>query len=167
MQNYFFKKSQIIFVFFLFIGLLFIPLSNYPAFSKKITDDFDSSPYGAPGIETILPLLWELGVNKKKISPNRIVELTAENPAKIFGLNPAKGRLEDGTDADLVLFNPNRKWIISKNNQHSNAGYTLYEGMECTGKVEKVFTRGKLIVDNNTYLGKPGWGKFLRTRISY
>ncbi len=146
-------------------GLIHTIGSDHAPKAKKITDDFDSSPYGAPGIETILPLLWEMGVNKKKISPNKIVELTSENPAKIFGLNPAKGRLENGADADLVLFNPNRKWTISKKNQHSNARYTLYEGMECTGKVEKVFTRGKLIVDNDTYLGEPGWGRFLKTRI--
>jgi dihydropyrimidinase len=146
-------------------GLIHTIGSDHAPKVKKREYDFDASPYGAPGVETILPLLWELGVNGKKISPNKIVELAAENPAKIFGLYPAKGRLETGADADLVVFNPNHRWIISQQNQHSNAGYTLYEGMECNGKVDKVFSRGKLIVDNDRYLGKAGWGKFLKTYI--
>ncbi|MBN1798274.1 MAG: amidohydrolase family protein [Spirochaetales bacterium] len=147
-------------------GIIHTVGSDHAPKTKKITDDFDASPYGAPGVETILPLLWEFGVNKKRITPNKIVELTAENPAKIFGLYPAKGRLENGADADLVLFNPQRKWTISNKNQHSNAGYTLYEGRKCTGKVEKVFSRGRLIVDNDKYLGEPGRGRFLKTHIT-
>jgi dihydropyrimidinase len=147
-------------------GLIHTIGSDHAPKAKKRTDDFDSSPYGAPGIETILPLLWELGVNGKRTSPNKIAELTAENPAKIFGLYPAKGRLQTGADADLVLFDPNQRWTISQKNQHSHAGYTLYEGMECTGKVEKVFSRGKLVVDNGRYLGKAGEGKFLKTNIN-
>jgi dihydropyrimidinase len=140
--------------------------SDHAPKNKHKTDEFDTSPYGAPGIETILPLLWDKGVHKNRLTPNRLVELTAENPARIFGLFPRKGRLQAGGDADLVLFNPQKNWVIRHGNQHSNAPYTLYEGLKCRGKVEKVFAGGKLVVDGDTYLGQPGRGRFLKTGIS-
>jgi dihydropyrimidinase len=148
-------------------GLIHTIASDHAPKNKKKNDDFSLSPYGAPGTETILPLLWELGVNKKRISANKLVELSSENPAKIFGLFPRKGRLQNGSDADLVLFNPKRQWVIRHENQHSNAPYTLYQGIQCTGRVEKVFAGGKLIVDGERYLGESGRGRFLKTRAGY
>jgi dihydropyrimidinase len=140
--------------------------SDHAPKNKHKTDDFDASPYGAPGTETILPLLWDKGVNKNRLTPNRLVELTAENPARIFGLFPRKGRLSTGADADLVVFNPRTTWVISRGNQHSRAPYTLYEGLTCNGRVEKVFAGGQLVVDGDVYLGQPGRGRFLKTRIT-
>jgi dihydropyrimidinase len=92
------------------------------------------------------------------------VRLCAENPAKIFGLYPRKGRLEDGTDADIVIFDPTAKWRIEQANQHSKAPYTLYEGMSCRGRVQKVFARGRLLVDGDTFISPQTHGRFLETK---
>jgi len=140
--------------------------SDHAPKDKHRDDAFDESPYGAPGIENILPVLWHHGVGTGRISPGTLVRLTAENPAKIFGLFPRKGRLQNGADADLVVFNPRHTWTVTRTGQHSNAPYTLYEGMKLGGKVEKVFSGGRLIVDDKTYHGESGTGRFLQTGIS-
>lgn len=140
--------------------------SDHAPKNKQQGADFFEAPYGAPGVETILPVMWELGVNKNRITVNQLVALISENTAKIFGLFPQKGRLEPGADADIVIFDPLQKWKISHNNQHSNAPYTLYEGQECQGKVIKVFAKGRIIVDCEDYYGSPGQGRFLKTKIT-
>ena len=132
------------------------PIEKKTAGSEDIREAWS----GVDGVQMILRVLLSEGINKGRLSFSRLLSVACKNPAKIFGLYPAKGRLENGADADLVLFNPRRTWTISSKNQHSRAGYTLYEGWECTGKVEKVFSRGTLIVDNDTYLGQPGRGRF-------
>ena len=125
-------------------------------------NDFSKIPNGAPGIETRLPVIFEGGVNKGIISLNRFVELVSTAPAKIFGLFPQKGTIAIGSDADIVLFDPKEKNIISASNHQSNVDYTLYEGMEINGKIKKVFLRGSLIVDNDKWLGQFNYGKFLK-----
>ncbi|HEQ71704.1 MAG TPA: hypothetical protein ENN69_04370 [Spirochaetia bacterium] len=137
--------------------------SDHAPKAKTVTDDFESAPYGAPGVETILPVLWELGVNANRITPFDLVRLCSEQPAKIFGLFPEKGRLDDGTDADIVIFDPTCKWRIEKANQHSNAPYTLYDGFPCRGKIQKVFIRGRLVVDGDRFTGGKAAGKFFET----
>ena len=108
-----------------------------------------------------LPILWTTGVGGGRITPNEFVALTSSNPAKIFGLYPQKGALIPGADADIVIWDPYRQVNYGVAYSHHRTDYNLYEGWELTGYPEKVFLRGKLIVDGDQWLGKPGMGKFL------
>lgn len=129
--------------------------------SKQLgRDNFEQIPNGAPGVELRIPLLYDGGVIGGKISLNRFVQLTSTAPAKMFGLFPRKGTIAVGSDADLVLFDPNKPHILSASTHHSNVDYSLYEGRQVTGKVEKVFLRGELIVDGDRWLGKKGAGRY-------
>jgi len=130
--------------------------------------DFSKIPNGVPGIEDRMMILYSEGVRKKKISLNRWVELTATNPAKLFGLYPKKGTVAVGADADIVLWNPREKKTISAKKHHMNVDYNLYEGKTVTGVPAKVFSRGELIVDGKKWLGENGRGKFLeRSKVNY
>jgi len=124
-------------------------------------DDFSMIPNGAPGIETRLVSLFDIGVMKGKFSLNRFVELTATSPAKLFGLFPKKGTIAVGSDADVVLFNPAVQQTIRAQDLHSNVDYTLLEGRTLQGRVEKVFLRGNLIVDGKEWKGREGMGRFV------
>jgi dihydropyrimidinase len=125
-------------------------------------NDFSWIPNGAPGVETRLPLVFDGGVNQGRFSINRFVELTATAPAKLFGLFPRKGTIAPGSDADVVLFDPRERWNISAAAHHSRVDYTLFEGRAVTGRVKKVFLRGKLIVDGDKWLGQEGGGVYLK-----
>ncbi len=125
------------------------------------TEDFSRIPNGAPGIETRLPLVYNGGVGKHGMSLNRFVELTATTPAKLFGLFPRKGTIAVGSDADIVLFDPDETWTIRASEHHSRIDYTLFEGHSVTGRVKKVLLRGQLIVDGSEWLGREGAGEFL------
>ena len=124
--------------------------------------DFSKIPNGAPGVETRLPLIFDGGVRQHGLSPNRFVELTATTPAKLFGLFPRKGTIAVGSDADLVVFDPEETWTIRGAEGHGRVDYTLFEGHRVTGRVKKVFLRGQLIVDGTEWLGKEGMGEFVR-----
>lgn len=135
--------------------------------SKQLgRDDFEKIPNGAPGVELRLPLLFDGGVKARKISLNRFVQLMSTAPAKMFGLFPRKGAIAVGSDADLVLFDPNKQHTLRASNQHSNVDYSLYEGRSVTGAVEKVFLRGDLIVDGEQWLGRKGSGKYQKRSAS-
>ncbi|MBD1849239.1 dihydropyrimidinase [Leptolyngbya sp. FACHB-711] len=135
--------------------------------SKQLgRDNFEQIPNGAPGVELRIPLLFDGGVLTHRLSLNRFVQLTATAPAKMFGLFPRKGTIAVGSDADIILFDPQKSHIISASTHHSNVDYSLYEGRLVTGKVEKVFLRGKLIVDGDQWYGTPGSGQFLRRSAS-
>jgi dihydropyrimidinase len=95
------------------------------------------------------------------MSLNRFVEVTATTPAKLFGLFPRKGTIAVGSDADIVLFDPNETWAIRAAEHHSRIDYSLFEGHSVTGRVKKVFLRGQLIVDGTEWLGREGAGEFL------
>jgi len=125
-------------------------------------DDFTQIPNGVPGIGDRMPILWSEGVAKGRITPNRFVELTATNPAKIFGLYPRKGTIAIGSDADLAIWDPAIKKMMSAKMSHQRIDYNLYEGWEVTGWPVKVFSRGRLLVDGDEWHGKPGSGSFLR-----
>jgi dihydropyrimidinase len=125
-------------------------------------DDFSKIPNGAPGIETRMSLVFDGGVRTGKISLNRFVELTSTSPAKIFGLFPRKGTIAPGSDADLVVFDPNRKQTLSAKTLHMKVDYNPYEGREVTGVSETVLSRGKVIVENGKFTGKAGAGTFLK-----
>ncbi|MDP7217660.1 MAG: dihydropyrimidinase, partial [Candidatus Marinimicrobia bacterium] len=128
-------------------------------------DDFSKIPNGGPGVENRMSLVYNGGVNSGRISLNKFVELTSTAAAKTFGLFPKKGTIAVGSDADIVIFDPNRKETISVNNtctHHMNVDYNAYEGFEVKGFTETVLSRGKVVIDNCEYVGKKGDGQFLK-----
>jgi dihydropyrimidinase len=126
------------------------------------SNDFSLIPNGVPGVETRMTVIYDGGVRQNRLSLNRFVEVTSTAPAKLFGLFPRKGTIAVGSDADIVLFDPDQKHVISTKTQHSNCDYTLFEGREVVGRVKKVLSRGDLIVDGDAWLGTPGRGRFVR-----
>ena len=127
-------------------------------------DDFTKIPNGLPGVGDRLPILWTTGVGSGKLTANQFVALTSTNPAKIFGLYPHKGALLPGSDADIVIWDPQKKVKYGVALSHQRTDYNLYEGWELTGMPEKVFLRGQCIVDGGRWLGKAGKGQFLPRR---
>ncbi|MBP6311903.1 MAG: dihydropyrimidinase [Flavobacteriales bacterium] len=129
--------------------------------------DFSKIPNGHPAIEHRMELLFSEGVNKKRISLNKFVEVTATNPAKIFGLFPRKGMIGIGSDADIVILDPNEKHTLSAKTHHMNVDYSGYEGMQLTGKVKTVILRGQVAVDKGEVKIKKGYGQFIkRNKVS-
>jgi dihydropyrimidinase len=129
-------------------------------------DDFSKIPNGGPGIENRLHMIHEFGVRQGRISLNRMVELLATNPAKLFGLYPRKGTVAVGSDADLVVFDPEKKLTLSAATHHSKADYNLFEGTEVTGTPEVVIRRGEVLVENGELVARPGSGRFIpRARV--
>jgi dihydropyrimidinase len=124
-------------------------------------DDFTKIPNGLPGVGDRLPILWTYGVRAGKITANQFVALTSTNPAKIFGLYPQKGALVPGADADLVIWDPERRLTYGVAFAHHRTDYNLFEGWELVGYPQKVFLRGRLIVDGEHWLGAAGTGKFI------
>jgi len=125
-------------------------------------DDFSKIPNGGPGLENRLPMIHEFGVRTGRISLNRMVELLSTNPARYFGLHPRKGTIAVGSDADIVVFDPEKKVTISAATQHSKTDYNLYEGTEVTGSPEIVLLRGQVLVDGDQLVAEPGVGQFVR-----
>jgi dihydropyrimidinase len=123
-------------------------------------NDFSKIPNGAPGIETRMSLLYDGGVEAKNITLNRYVEITSTSPAKIFGLFPKKGTIAVGSDADLVIFDPNGTTTWSAATHHMNVDYNPYEGRTCKGAVETVMSRGEVIVEKGKFVGRPGRGQY-------
>jgi dihydropyrimidinase len=125
-------------------------------------NDFSKIPNGAPGIETRMSLVYDGGVRSGRISLNRFVELTATSPAKIFGLFPRKGTIAPGSDADIVIFDPEKKVTLSARTLHMKVDYNPYEGREVTGATETVISRGRVIVEGGRFTSRAGSGSFLR-----
>jgi dihydropyrimidinase len=126
-------------------------------------DSFAKIPNGMPGIETRLHLLYE-GVRDGRISLNRFVEITSTAPAKIFGIYPDKGTVAVGADADLVIWDPEKRFELSHKNLHMRADYAAYEGKTVIGAPKTVLSRGEIVVDDDKFLGRPGRGRFVRRR---
>ncbi len=124
-------------------------------------DDFSKIPNGGPGLENRLHMIHEFGVRAGRISLNRMVELLSTNPAKLFGLYPRKGTIAVGSDADIVVFDPERRVTISAENHHSKIDYNLYEGTEVTGTPDVVLLRGQVLVENDELVASPGIGEFV------
>src|SRR5213595_386903 len=124
-------------------------------------DDFSKIPNGAPGLENRLQMIHEFGVRAGRISLNRMVELLATSPAKLFGLYPRKGTIAVGFDADIVIFDPEKRVTITAANQHSKVDYNLYEGTEVTGSPEVVLLRGNVLVEGDQLVAEPGVGQFV------
>ncbi|MDP2975844.1 MAG: amidohydrolase family protein, partial [Anaerolineales bacterium] len=125
-------------------------------------DDFTKIPNGLPGVGDRLPVLWTTGVGSGKLTAEQFVALTSTNPAKIFGLYPRKGALLPGSDADIVIWDPQKKVKYGVALSHQRTDYNLYEGWELAGYPEKVFLRGRLIVDGEKWSGQAGAGQFLK-----
>ncbi|MFQ6015377.1 MAG: amidohydrolase family protein [Anaerolineae bacterium] len=144
-------------------GLIDVIGSDHAPKAKDRGEDILAATFGAPGVETVLTVTYDEGVNKGKIPPCHLVRFLSENPAKIFGLYPQKGAIEVGSDADLIIFDPNFSHTISQTGQHSKAGYTLYEGRSCLGAPVLSMQRGKVLLEEGKLKGSPGQGQFLKT----
>lgn len=125
-------------------------------------NDFTKIPNGLPGVGDRMPVLWTFGVGQGRITPEQFVALMSTNPAKIFGLYPKKGDLLPGSDADVVIWDPERSLTYGLEHSHHRTDYNLYDGWELKGFPEKVFLRGQLIVDGDRWLGRPGMGSFIK-----
>jgi dihydropyrimidinase len=125
-------------------------------------DDFSKIPNGAPGVENRMALIYNGGVVEQRISLNRFVELTSTAAAKMFGLFPRKGTIAVGSDADIVIFDPDKEQTFSVKTQHMNADYSAYEGKTVKGVVETVLSRGRVVVEGGEFKGKAGDGQFLK-----
>lgn len=144
-------------------GTLSVVASDHAPKSKDVHGDFLAQGFGSPQIETLLPMTYQGGVNEGHIGPVRLAQVLSENPARIFGLYPRKGAIAPGSDADLVVFDPNREFTIRAENQHSKVGYTLYEGRTVLGWPELSFQRGKPVLQDGEVVAVPGQGRFLAT----
>ncbi|MGH9458041.1 MAG: dihydropyrimidinase [Thermoanaerobaculia bacterium] len=125
-------------------------------------DDFSKIPNGGPGVEHRLSLVHDGGVATGKIDPNRFVEIVSTSPAKIFGLFPRKGTIAVGSDADIVIFDPNDETTISAKTHHMNVDYSAYEGRRVRGVTKTVLSRGRVVIENGKFAGKAGQGTFLK-----
>jgi dihydropyrimidinase len=124
--------------------------------------DFTRIPNGLPGVGDRLPIMWTYGVRAGKLSPNQFVTMNCTNPAKVFGLYPRKGSLLPGADADIVIWDPEKRVKYGVAHARHRTDYNLYEGWELVGYPEKVFLRGRLIVDGESWHGSRGMGQFLK-----
>jgi dihydropyrimidinase len=153
----------------LYDGRLVQVTSDDAAYSWKATqlgkERFDLCPNGMPGVEPRFSLLYSEGVAQDRISLSRFVELIATNPARNFGLFPKKGTLLPGSDADIVLFDPAASWTMGQATSHSSNDWHAYEGIEITGKIQQVFSRGELIIDGEICLAEMGRGRYLHRRL--
>jgi len=127
-------------------------------------DDFSKIPNGHPAIEHRVELLFSEGVKKGRISLPKFVEVISTNPAKIFGMYPNKGTIAPGGDADIVIFDPEKKHTISAQTHHMRTDYSGYEGWEVTGKTETVLLRGKIAIENGECHLSAGHGKFIKRK---
>src|SRR5215467_13582697 len=128
-------------------------------------DDFTKIPNGGPGIEHRMSLVYSGGVAKGRFSVNRFVELVSTTPAKIFGLYPRKGTVAVGSDADLVVFDPNREHTISAATHHMRVDYSMFEGIKVKGMPDVVLSRGRVLVEGDQFHGKAGQGSFLKRAV--
>jgi dihydropyrimidinase len=127
--------------------------------------DFSKIPNGAPGVETRLYLTFE-GVRSGKISLNRWVQLNSAAPAKLFGLFGKKGTLAPGADADVVVWDPEKRHTISAKTHHMKVDYNPYEGRQVVGAPSIVLSRGKAVVENGKFVGRKGEGRFLKRGLT-
>ena len=144
-------------------GTLQVVSTDHAPKEKDVNGDFLEQSFGSPQIETLLPLVYDGGVNTGRISVVRLVQVLCENPARIFGLYPKKGTIAVGSDADLVVFDPARAFTIRAENQHSNAGYTLYEGRNVLGWPEMSFQRGHRVLWQGEIVAAAGRAQFMPT----
>lgn len=132
---------------------------------KTWKGSFMDLPYGMPGVETLLPLVYSEGVCRNRISMPDLSYLLSEQTARIFNLYPRKGSLSIGSDADFVIFDPEAEWTVSADTLHMNVDFSPYEGKKVRGRVLKTFSRGELIAHSGDFTGEKGRGRFLRRSL--
>jgi dihydropyrimidinase len=130
-------------------------------------DDFTKIPNGGPGVEHRMSLIYNGGVVQGRISVNRFVELTSTAAAKIFGLFPRKGTIAVGSDADIVIFDPDEEMTISAETHHMRVDFSCYEGMRVRGVTKTVLSRGELVIEEGEYVGRRGHGSFLKRGLAF
>ncbi|HYO76400.1 MAG TPA: dihydropyrimidinase [Thermoanaerobaculia bacterium] len=130
-------------------------------------DDFTKIPNGGPGVEHRMSLIYNGGVAQGRISVNRFVELTSTAAAKIFGLFPRKGTIAVGSDADIVIFDPNEEMTISAATHHMRVDYSCYEGYQVRGVTKTVLSRGEVVIEEGEYVGRKGHGSFLKRGLAF
>jgi dihydropyrimidinase len=135
---------------------------NFKGQKELGKNDFTKIPNGGPGIENRVQLLYDGGVNEGRISLNRWIELISTAPAKLFGMYPRKGTIAVGSDADIVIWDPEKKLTISAKTHHMNVDYSMFEGKKIKGNAETVLSRGEVIVKDNKFKGKAGRGQFVK-----
>lgn len=128
---------------------------------KEAAPNFFEIPNGVPGVENRLEVMYELAVRGGRLNVSRLVDLLSTSPARLFGMFPKKGALAVGSDADIVIFDPERRKVITAGQEMSRCDYSLYEGMEVAGSVERVFFRGEQIVEDGRYVAGRELGAFL------
>lgn len=136
--------------------------ANEPRF-----DHIFSAPHGIPGVDTLFAVTYQEGVNSGRISLPRLVQMTSENPARIFGLYPQKGSLDAGADADLVIFDPTSAHTVAAKNPHTRVDYSLYEGCRILGEPLWVLQRGRVVMEDGTIRAEPGQGRYLAGQLRY
>ena len=136
-----------------------------PLADKLGGQSIDNVTGGNNGVEIRLPIMFSEGVSKGRISVNRMVAITSANPAKLFGLYPRKGTIEPGSDADIVVIDPDLKKVITLPDLHSNCDYTVWEGWELLGYPVLTIARGKVVMENGRFTGSRGAGEFLPRRL--
>jgi dihydropyrimidinase len=128
---------------------------------KLSATDFASVPFGAPGVETLLPLLFSEGVSRGNLSLVRMVEILCLNPARKLGLYPKKGVIAKGSDADIAIIDPKKHWRVDESLLHSKAGYSAFHGWPMTGAPMTTVVKGKVVVEEGVLLEVPAYGRFL------
>ena len=123
--------------------------------------NYHNVPYGVDGIQSRMHYMFSEGVMKRGMPLERFANLTAANPAKLYNMYPQKGCIAPGSDADLVIIDPNEKWIYTNKDIVGDCDYSVYDGMEFQGRIKKVFSRGELVYDNGRVNAKKGRGKFV------
>ncbi|MGE5702112.1 MAG: amidohydrolase family protein, partial [Clostridia bacterium] len=126
--------------------------------------DFSKIPNGGPIIEDRLAILFSEGVKKGRITLNQFVEISSTRIAKLFGIFPQKGTIAVGSDADIVIFDPNQERTISAEAHHMNVDYNPFEGMKVTGVPVSVLSRGEFVIKQQQFVGSPGKGKYLKRK---
>lgn len=129
-------------------------------------ESFTKIPNGGPGIENRMQLVYHHGVNGGRITLERFVQITAEAPARIFGMYPQKGVLAAGSDADILVWDPEAKYTITAATQSMHTDYSIFEGFEVKGNARQVYSRGELVVDGNRFIGQVGRGRYLHRGVS-
>jgi dihydropyrimidinase len=127
--------------------------------------NFTKIPNGGPGIENRMQLAYHHGVNRGRISLERFVEISAETPAKIFGMYPRKGILAAGSDADILVWDPEAKYTITAATQNMHTDYSIFEGFQVKGNARQVFSRGELVVDGGRFIGTVGRGRYVHREV--
>lgn len=147
-------------------GTLSVVSTDHCAYrlEQKEVENWWDSAFGANGLQASLPVFYDEAVNNRGFDPSFVVRVMCRNPARTFGM-PQKGTLEPGTDADIVIFDPDETYTITAEDNVGNAEFSMYEGREVTGRPKKTFVRGELVAEDGEVVGDPGFGQFIEREL--